>query len=229
MKWISDLIDLILPRYCAVCGTILSPSEQDLCLNCLCQLPRIDSTRMQEIEKLFWGIIPVERAASYIYYQKGSPYNNLLHLIKYKNHPDTATRLATAAAQELKENGFFEGIDAIIALPLSKKKERKRGYNQCDYIAKGLSAVSGIPVLRGCVQRTIANETQTHKSREERWSNVEGIFSITNPDALQGKHLLLIDDVLTTGATIASCAKSITALPHTRVSLFTLAYSHNRI
>ncbi|MBQ8542095.1 MAG: ComF family protein [Bacteroidaceae bacterium] len=229
MKWISDLIDLILPRYCAVCGTILSPNEQDLCLNCLCRLPRIDSIRMQEIEKLFWGIVPVERAASYIYYQKGSPYNNLLHKIKYKNHPEAATHLATSAAHELQESGFFEGIDAIIALPLSKKKERKRGYNQCDYIAKGLSAVSKIPVLKGCVERTKANETQTHKSREERWKNVEGIFTIANPDALQGKHILLIDDVLTTGATIASCAKSITALPDTRVSLFTLAYSYNKI
>lgn len=229
MKWISDLLDLILPRYCAVCGTILSPGEQDLCLNCLYQMPRIDCLRMQEIEKLFWGIVPVERAASYIYYQKGSPYNNLLHRIKYKNHPEVATRLATAAARELQEGGFFDGIDAIVPLPLSKKKECKRGYNQCDYIAQGLTEISGIPIVKGCVKRTIANETQTHKSREERWKNVEGIFSITTPETLQGKHILLIDDVLTTGATIASCAKSIKAIPNTRVSLFTLAYSYNGI
>lgn len=229
MKWISDLLDLILPRYCAVCGEILSRSEQDICLNCLYQLPRVESTRLQEIEKLFWGIIPVERAYSFMYYQKGSPYNNLLHKIKYKNHPEVATHLAKAAAQELMEREFFNGIDAIVPLPLSKKKERKRGYNQCDYIAEGLSAVSGVPVLKHCIERTRANETQTHKSKEERWSNVEGIFSVTKPQALQGKHILLIDDVLTTGATIASCAKSIIALPDTRVSLFTLAYSCNRI
>lgn len=229
MKWISDLIDLILPRYCTVCGGILSPGEQDICLNCLYQLPRVESTRMQEIEKLFWGIIPVERAASYIYYRKGSPYNNLLHKIKYKNRPEIATRLAIAAARELQESGFFEGIDAIVPLPLSKKKERKRGYNQCDYIAEGLSRVSGIPVRKGYVERTKANETQTHKSKEERWSNVEGIFSVTKPWVLEGLHILLVDDVLTTGATIASCANSITALPDTRVSLFTLAYSCNRI
>ena len=229
MKWISDLIDLILPRYCTVCGGILSPGEQDICLNCLYQLPRVDSTQMQEIEKLFWGIIPVERAASYIYYRKGSPYNKLLHKIKYKNQPEIATRLAIAAARELQESGFFDDIDIIVPLPLSKKKERKRGYNQCDYIAEGLSRVSGIPVRKGYVERTKANETQTHKSKEERWSNVEGIFSVTKPWALEGQHILLVDDVLTTGATIASCAKSITAWPDTRVSLFTLAYSCNRI
>ncbi len=229
MKWISDLLDLILPRYCAVCGDILSPGEEDICLNCLCALPVIEERRLPEIEKLFWGIVPVERAASYFYYQKGSPYNNLLHRIKYKNHPEVATRLASTAAHELQKSGYFNGIDAIVPLPLSKKKERKRGYNQCDYIAKGLSQVSGIPIIKGCVQRTIANETQTHKSRDERWQNVEGIFTVTNPEELHGKHILLVDDVLTTGATIASCASSITALPGTRVSLFTLACTNKFI
>ena len=229
MKWISDLLDLILPRYCAACGSILSSSEKDLCLNCLYQLPRIEPVHAAEIEKLFWGIIPVEKATSYIYYRKGSPYNNLLHLIKYKNHPEIAERLAAAAATELITEGFFNGIDIIIPLPLSKKKERKRGYNQCDYIARGLSRISGIPVIKKAVARTVANETQTHKNREERWKNVEGIFAVTNHEALQGKHALIVDDVLTTGATIAACAKSITELPNTKVSLFTLAYSYNNI
>ncbi len=229
MKWISDFLDIILPRYCAVCGTILSAGEKDICLNCLYQLPRIEPQHLCEIERLFWGILPVERASSFIYYRKGSPYNNLLHLIKYKDRPDIAERLAAAAATDLREEGFFDGIDAIVPLPLSKKKERKRGYNQCDYIARGLARVSGMPVIKGCVERTIANETQTHKNRDERWKNVEGIFAVTKPEALQGKHILLVDDVLTTGATIAACAKSITALSDTKVSLFTLAYSFNDI
>lgn len=229
MKWISDLIDLIMPRYCAVCGHILSSSEKHICLNCLCAMPTIEPLRRKEIEKIFWGIIPVEKASSYIYYRKGSPFNNLLHLAKYKNRPDTAEYLARIAATELAAEGFFDGIDAIIPLPLSKKKERKRGYNQCDYIARGLSRVSGIPIIKGCVARTVANETQTHKNRDERWKNVEGIFAVSKPDALQGKHLLLVDDVLTTGATLAGCAKSIAAVPGTRISLFTLAYSYNEI
>lgn len=225
MKWISDLLDLILPRYCAVCGHILSSTEKDICLNCLYRMPRIEHEAQKEIEKLFWGITPIERATSYIYYRKGSPYNNLLHLAKYKNRPDVARNIAATSATELITQGFFDDIDAIIPLPLSKKKRRKRGYNQCDYIAEGLSKVTGIPVIRDAVARTVANETQTHKNRDERWQNVAGIFAVTKPEVLQGKHLLLVDDVLTTGATIASCACCINALPGTKVSLFTIAHS----
>ena len=229
MKWISDLLDIIFPRYCAVCGETLSHTEEHICLNCLYQMPRIEKARKQEIEKLFWGTIPVERATSFMYYRKGSPYNNLLHQIKYKAHPETATYIAAMAAAELFEEGFFDGIDIIVPLPLSRKKERLRGYNQSDYIAKGLSQKSGIPIIRNAIQRTVANETQTHKNRDERWKNVEGIFAVTKPEELQGKHILLVDDVLTTGATIASCAKCICTLPDTKISLFTLAYSYNRI
>ena len=135
-------------------------------------------------------------------------------------------RLAVAAAKELVSAGFFDGIELIVPLPLSKKKLRQRGYNQCDYIAYGISQVTGIPVESDCVERTRANETQTHKNREERWQNVKGIFAVNNVEALQGKHILLIDDVLTTGATLASCASSLVAAG-CKVSVFTLAYSNN--
>lgn len=227
MKWISDLADLIFPRHCIVCDEILSGSEKDICLKCLMTLPVIDDMHSQELEKIFWGIVPVERVASYLYYRKGSPYNKLLHQLKYKERPDIGTRLAINIATDLKEKGFFEGIDAIIPLPLSKKKLRKRGYNQCDYIAKGISQVTGIPVIKNSIIRSKANETQTHKTREERWKNVEGIFTLIKQD-ITGKHILLVDDVLTTGATIASCAKTIVSA-NCKVSIFTLAYSNNTI
>ena len=228
MKWISDFIDFILPRHCAVCDEVLSRGEQEICLNCLLALPLIDDAHCAEIEKLFWGIVPVERAASYFYYRKGSPYNNLLHRLKYKNRPQIGVMLAKSAATELYSKGFFDGVELIVPLPLSKKKEHSRGYNQCDYIAEGVSQVTGIPIGRGCVARTKANETQTHKNREERWKNVEGIFAVSAPDAVRGKHVLLIDDVLTTGATIADCARALVAVG-CRVTIFTLAYSSNTI
>lgn len=226
MKWISDLLDFIFPRHCIVCGEILSSGEKDICVNCLVSLPLIEERHCAEVEKLFWGIVPVERAASYMYYRKGSPYNRLLHYLKYKERPEVGVRLAVAAANEIAKDGFFDGIELIVPLPLSRKKLRQRGYNQCDYIAEGISQVTGIPVKKGCVQRTVANETQTHKSRDERWQNVKGIFAAKNIEVLRGRHILLVDDVLTTGATLASCATTLVAAG-CKVSVFTLACSNN--
>ena len=228
MKFISNLLDVIFPRHCIVCGDILSGEEKDICLNCLVRMPLIDTRTLAELEKIFWGIVPVERVASYIYYRKGSPYNRLLHYLKYKERPDVGVRLATNAAIELKRKGFFEGIDAIVPLPLSKKKLKKRGYNQCDYIAQGIAKVTDIEVIADSVARNKANETQTHKSRDERWKNVEGIFSVTKSEKIAGRHILLVDDVLTTGATLANCAKVLTDCG-CKVSIFTIAYSSDTI
>ena len=229
MKWISDLLDLIFPRHCIVCGEVLSPQEEDICLNCLSQLPRVEQIHRDEIEKVFWGSIDIVRATSYIYYRKGSPYNRIVHAMKYRNRPEVGERIAVMAVEELKESGFFDGIDAIVPLPLSKKKQHQRRYNQCDFIARGLSRATGIPVLTNCIVRTVANETQTHKSRDERWRNVEGIFTLINDGALEGKHILLIDDILTTGATLANCAAAIQEKTNCKISVFTLAYTYNGI
>ena len=229
MKWLTELIELIFPRHCYVCGEVLSHQEQDMCLNCLYKLPKIENIHRNDLEKVFWGKFDVERVTSYIYYQKESPYNRLLHKMKYGNHPEVGYRLATMAADRLMQEGFFDGIDAIVPLPLSKKKRRTRGYNQCDYIAEGLSLKSGIPVIKDCVIRTKANESQTHKSRDERWKNAEGIFSLANAEAIEGKHILLIDDILTTGATLTNCALAIQQHCKCRISVFTLAYTYNKL
>lgn len=229
MKWISDLIELIFPRHCHVCGEVLSRQEQDMCLDCLYKLPKIEKIHLSELEKVFWGRFDVERVAAYFYYQKESPYNRLLHKMKYGNHPEVGRRLAIMAAEQLSKEGFFDGIDAIVPLPLSKKKRRQRGYNQCDYIAEGLSQTTGIPVLKDCVVRNKSNETQTHKTRDERWRNVEGIFSLANPELIEGKHILLIDDILTTGATLTNCAIAIKSGCNCRISVFTLAYTYNKL
>ena len=229
MKWISDLVELIFPRHCYVCGEVLSRQEHDMCLDCLYKLPKIEQKHIGEMEKVFWGRFNVERVASYIYYQKESPYNRLLHKMKYGNHPEVGTRLAVMAAENLAKEGFFDGIDAIVPLPLSKKKRRTRGYNQCDYIAEGLSQTTGIPVLKDCVVRSKANESQTHKTRDERWKNAEGIFSLATPQAIEGKHVLLVDDILTTGATLTNCALAIQQHSKCKISVFTLAYTYNKL
>ncbi len=231
MKWISDLVNIIFPRSCAVCGKALATGERDICINCLLELPRMEPyTPCNEIEKQFYGVLNIERAASYIHHTKGSPYNNLIYNIKYNDRPEVATRMATTAATELMERGFFEGVDIIVPVPLSKKKRRSRGYNQCDYIAQGLSEVTGIATDNTSVIRHIANETQTHKQREARWKNVEDVFSIASAENLKGKHILLVDDVLTTGATLSSCGRSIlSGVPDAKLSIFTLACARRGI
>jgi ComF family protein len=227
MKWISDLLDIIFPRHCCVCGELLSAQETDICLNCLYALPRIEAESRKDIEHIFWGKIDIERATSYIYYHKGSPYNNLIHTLKYHGRPFVGERLAYIAAKELQESGFFDGIDIIVPLPLSRKKKRKRGYNQCDYISDGISRATGIPVAKNTVRRTISNETQTHKNRDERWENVKDIFSANVDHTLENEHILLVDDILTTGATLCSCAKTLQESCGCRISIFTLAYTYN--
>ena len=229
MKWISDLLDIIFPRHCCVCGELLSAQETDICLNCLYALPRIEAESRKDIEHIFWGKIDIERATSYIYYHKGSPYNNLIHTLKYHGRPIVGERLAYIAAKELQESGFFDGIDIIVPLPLSRKKKRKRGSNQCDYLSDGISRATGIPVAKNTVRRTISNETQTHKNRDERWRNVEGIFSVAAPSCLEGRHILLVDDILTTGATLASCAKTIKESSNCTISIFTIGYTKTTI
>ena len=227
MKWISDLIDLIFPRHCCVCGETLSRQERDICLNCLYTLPKIEPHHKKEIEQIFWGKIDIERAASFMYYRKGSPYNALMHKLKYKDAPEVGTRLAEMAAKELMDCGFFNGITRIVPLPLSKKKLRKRGYNQSEYIAMGLSDITGISVDNSLVKRDIANETQTHKNRDARWENVKDIFSVNGNFSLEDEHVLLVDDILTTGATICSCAATLQKECGCKISIFTLAYTYN--
>ncbi len=227
MKWISDLIDLIFPRHCCVCGETLSRQEHDICLNCLYALPKIEQHHKLEIEQTFWGKVEIEHATSFMYYRKGSPYNALMHRLKYKNAPEVGTRLAEMAAKELLESGFFDDITRIVPLPLSKKKQRQRGYNQSEYIARGLSAVTGIPIDASLVKRDISNETQTHKNRDERWENVKDIFSVNSNATLDGEHVLLVDDILTTGATLCSCANTLKTQCDCKISIFTLAYTYN--
>lgn len=223
----SDFIELLFPRYCRVCGHRLTQSEEELCLTCLRHLPRAlcHGEKENEIEKLFWGLIPIERGTSFFVYRKGSDYSRLIYHLKYYHHPQTGHFLARHAATELQPLGFFDGIDVIVPVPLSKKRKRQRGYNQSELIAQGLSVVTGIPVESRCLIRRKANESQTHKGREERWENVKEIFALQHPDLLQGKHLLLVDDVLTTGATLCACGHEILRSANgVRISIFTLAH-----
>lgn len=224
MKWIDDLKELLFPRYCKVCGHRLVHSEQHLCIGCLMELPRThyERTPNNPLMQHFMEWPEVVRATAYFYYYKEGKYCNLIHHLKYYGHPETGSYLGRLAATELRPTGFFEGIDLIVPIPLSKKKLRKRGYNQCDYIAGGVSKITEIPVCNHCIERVVDTDTQTRKNKSERWRNTENIFRPTNTTILANKHILLIDDVVTTGATMHACISSILTVPNIRISVLSL-------
>lgn len=225
MSWIDDLKELLFPRYCKVCGRRLMLSEEHLCLECLLELPRTHYERNPDnlLMQHFMEWPEVVRATAYFYYYKEGKYSKLIHHMKYLDHPQVGTYLGRVASNELRKSGFFDGIDLIIPVPLSKKRQRKRGYNQCDYIARGISEVTGIAMCTDCMERAIDTDTQTRKGQTDRWKNAEGIFRIRDAETLKGKHVLILDDVATTGATLHACISSLLTVPGVRVSVFALS------
>jgi len=231
MKPISfwrQLLDLISPRLCVVCGHRLTASEETICSKCNLHLPRTDfhlNAYQNEMAKLFWGQIPIERATAFFYYESHSETANVIYELKYKNHPEIGEIIGRMIAKEIEGAGFFDGIDGIIPIPLARKRQRQRGYNQSMEIARGVSAITSLPILEKCVGRTVFEGSQTHKGRWERHENVETVFQLIQPEAVRGRHLLLIDDVVTTGATIIACVKELLQAGDVKVSVLSLGFA----
>ena len=226
----SSLLDLISPRTCVVCGQRLSVSEETICSKCNLHLPR---TGFQQdpyeniMAKMFWGQIPIERATALFYYEPHAETANILYEMKYKNHPDIGEVMGRLMARELQMSNFFEGIDGIIPVPLAKKRQRQRGYNQSHELAKGISEITGLPIYNKVVRRTVFEGSQTSLGRWERNENVEQVFELKDASTIQGKHLLLVDDVVTTGATIIACAKELCKAGGVRISVLSLGLAKN--
>lgn len=223
--WLSSFLSLFFPRCCVVCGRPLAKGEECICTMCNINLPRTNYHLWKEnpVEQLFWGKIPLERATSFFFYRKGSDFRQILHQLKYGGQKEIGTVMGRYMAAELLPSGFFQGIDVIVPIPLHKKKQRLRGYNQSEWIARGIAAVTKIPVDTESVMRCKNTETQTRKSAFERWENVDGIFDLPHSECFIGKHVLIIDDVLTTGATTVACASRLQEVEGIRVSVLTLA------
>jgi len=221
----TDLIDLMFPNLCIVCGTNLLKNEHQLCLSCLHDIPKTNYHLMKEnpIEKRFWGKVLVYKATSYFFFQKGSSFQKLLHILKYKGNKEIGELMGKYAAIDLLDSPDFTSIDLIIPVPLHPKKYKMRGYNQSEWIGKGISAILDKPQDISTLVRIRENATQTKKTVYERFENTEGIFELRDKTILEGKHVLLVDDVLTTGSTLEACVKALLETKGIKVSIFTLA------
>jgi ComF family protein len=224
MELFNDFINLIFPVNCAACGEILMKNERIICSDCIYHLPRTDYHLDQDnpVARIFWGRIRVEQATAYYFFSKGSRFRRLIHELKYLGREDIGEELGRAFGYDLIRTGFRD-TDLVVPVPLHKKKFKKRGFNQSECIARGIAEAMDKPMNTSSICRAFHTTTQTRKSRYDRWLNVEGVFRVNEPDSLTCKHILLVDDVLTTGATLEACATAILEVEGTKVSIAVLA------
>lgn len=218
---------LFYPHTCAGCGSdVLSP-ESMICTHCIADLPytRFELHANNPVEKIFWGRLPLKSAASTFYFARSSVMQQLVHQFKYKGNIEAGNFLGTLMGKSLLNAPRFKDINAIVPLPLSIHKEQKRGFNQANILCQGISESMNIPVFNKSVARHRYTESQTKKHRLERWKNVEGSFVVTDMQSLKDKHILLVDDVVTTGATLEACGSQLLLIEGVTLSVATLAYA----
>lgn len=221
----TKLLDVISPRSCAICGRRLSANEQVLCAVCHLHLPAtgFESKPLDNpLARLFWGIMPVERAAALFFYEPKSKVSQLIFDMKYRSLPEVGEAMGELTARKFAAKGFFEGIDAIIPMPITRHRQWKRGYNQSMMIARGVSYVTGIPIYNNVVRRTKFTESQTKMSAQDRLQNVDDAFRLTDAQKIADKHILLIDDIITTGATVSACGRELAKAHGVSISVLAL-------
>ncbi len=224
-QFIQNFVALLYPNRCEACGNSLQQQEKTLCLSCLYNLPLTNYWKEEEnnLEKTFWGRVKLEHACALFFFGKGSHYRRLLHKLKYKNKTTIGVELGRRFGIELKTAPLYQTVDLIIPLPLHPKRQRERGYNQSEQIALGIAGSTAWKIDTRSVVRKEFTKTQTRKNRLERWENVADVFAVEYPENLRNKHILLVDDVITTGATIEACAQQLLKIEGCRVSVAALA------
>lgn len=224
---IADFLHLFYPHHCEGCGTDILHDEQFICTRCLLRLPETGffHTRNNPVEKIFHGRIRLHSAAAAYYFTKQSLLQHILVQLKYKGNREAGLFLGRQIGYSLRQTEAFADVDALVPLPLHRKKEFTRGYNQAAVISEGIARVWQKPVWNTVVERSSFTETQTRQGRISRWQNMEQVFTVADAKQISDKHLLLVDDVVTTGATLEACGHAVLAVPGTRMSIATAAYT----
>ena len=227
--WLHSILNLFYPRVCAACGEVLLKDEETVCLKCRFLLPKTgyENHADNPLAQSFYGRVRFHAVTACYFFAKSGKVQHLIHQLKYKGNKEAGVFLGQQLGETIKDAPLFQGIDYLIPVPLHPKRERKRGYNQSLMIARGISEVTGIAIGDKYLVRAVNTATQTKKSSEERFKNVKDIFEVRFADELKGKHVLLVDDVLTTGATIESCAHQLENIPDITISAATAACAGN--
>lgn len=222
---LDTFLELLYPSVCAACGCSLFRWEQLVCTRCRSFLPKTGYAMVEEnpLAKMFYGRVRLKAVTACFFFSKDGKIQLLIHELKYKGNSDAGVFLGQELGKSIQEAPLFQGIDYLIPVPLHPKREKERGYNQSMMIAQGVSEVTGIPIGETFLKRSVNTSTQTHKSKEERWKNVKDIFVLDHGKQLEGKSVLLIDDVLTTGATLEACALTLSSVPGIIISCATAA------
>lgn len=223
----QDFISLIYPRSCICCDNLLLKSEEFICNQCFINLPqsKFESDNESELDKLFYGRVPIQKAGAFLLFEKSGMVQKILHSIKYKGNKQLAVRAGQWYGGKLREHPEFAKADCIIPVPLHAKKLKQRGFNQSEEFANGISSALGIPVIKDCLVRTEYTGTQTKKSKADRWENVKDKFELLRPEQVSNKTVLLVDDVITTGATLDACYQALSKAEGINVSVVSLAYA----
>lgn len=223
----DSFLQLFYPHVCAGCGSDALTNESRLCVKCIYNLPAtgFEAHSPNPIEKMLAGRIKFEKATAQFYFTKESLIQKLMHQFKYRSNKDLGKQLGTIMGVQLKDSNRFDDIDALVPLPLFENKERKRGYNQSTVLCKGISEILHVAIIESAIIRPVHTETQTKKNRIERWKNMEGKFQLVDESKIKNKHILLIDDVITTGATLEACANTLLQAENVKVSIATLCFA----
>lgn len=222
------MLDVVSPRQCCVCGGRLSANESVVCAPCHLHLPvtHYEQTPLDNpMARLFWGRFPIEKAAALFYYEPQGDVSRIVFDMKYHGLPETCQYMGEIMARHISTTGFFDGIDAIVPMPLTRWRKWKRGYNQSMEMARGIKSVTGLPIYNNVVRRKHFRQSQTTRSDYERMANVKDAFMLTSGHSIGDRHVLLVDDIVTTGSTVTACATELAKAQGVRISILTLGFT----
>jgi ComF family protein len=225
--YLADFVALLFPQLCAACNASLVASEHIICLDCRYNLPYTNFHTQPDniVAQQFYGKINIRAAYALYFFNKGGNVQNLMHHFKYSGMKQIGNILGNIAGNQLTENPVFNTVDYIIPVPLHKKRLKMRGYNQSACFADGLAQKLNAAVEIDNLVRVVATDTQTHKSRFARFENMQEVFAVSKPQRLEGKHILLVDDIITTGSTLEACGIELLKVPGLKLSIATIAYA----